>query len=121
MGVRIVDSTRVKEEQIWGSAVGFFTKKVHKGRPFDVQIRTVKAGKYEGTDYKLHDHGDSCEIVFFLSGRIKEYFEPDGVKEIKKGDLLIVEPHTNHGLVEVAEDANQVVFYIPGLKEGRYK
>jgi quercetin dioxygenase-like cupin family protein len=120
MGVKIIDSSKIKEEQIWGPNILFFDRKVYRSEKFDVTFRKVEAGKYKDTEYVLHDHGDSTEVVFFLEGKLKEFFETEGIREVKKGDLLIVEPHTKHGLVEVEEDSIQVVFYVPGLKIGRH-
>jgi mannose-6-phosphate isomerase-like protein (cupin superfamily) len=121
LGAIIVDSKKVKEEQIWGPSVPFFDKKMFRGKEFAATYRRLKPARFDSMkEHKVHDHGDSWEIAFFLKGRIKEYFEGIGTKEIGPGDLLIVEPHTTHGLVEVLEDNEQVVFYVPTPKSGRY-
>jgi quercetin dioxygenase-like cupin family protein len=121
MGAIILDSKKVNEEQIWGPKVPFFDKKIYRGKEFAVTYRRLEPARFDKMkEHSLHDHGDSWEIAFFLKGGIKEYFEGLGTREIKAGELLIVEPRTTHGLVEVLEDNEQLVFYVPTPKSGRY-
>lgn len=125
-GYQLIKVEDIKEEQIWGPKAIFYEKKLYRDDKIAINLRIQPAQEKVQSEggYQLHTHGDSTEIVIVLKGKSTGYSEASG--EIKFhggskageiGTMLVIPPHSTHGVVSVEEDFIALAIFVPPPKE----